>query len=305
VSDASGGFLPVELSSNPSSVTQGLGLTIYQLLVDPLHPEIAWARDDFGIYETIDGVSWRRVINSNLAFDIVVSQASPDAPFALVGNDSINFMIFHRDCSQPTCYWIANVIDSNIQAIAMDRFHGNRLYGASVASYVNNQFNGNDISYSLDGGRSWIALGHLQSDSVVKKMVVSEANPEDIVALTMHMNVCCFTTNSLVLSWRVYLSQDAGITWHEWSPNTGFSDWPAPSLISGGLGTFFYGNYDGLFARSINDDAWHLVGLQWEAVSGLSVYSSREPYLLATTNTGLWKLDLPEIHTFWFPVINN
>jgi hypothetical protein len=149
----------------------------------------------------------------------------------------------------------------------------------------------NVVLRSLDGGKTWQVVFRRSYYGVIRKIVIDPRNPQNRF----------IQFDSQV----VFRSTTGGQSWQSWSEGIPLSKPSefAASLVSdghGGVYTFFWGVYH----RSMNNPAWTMIFNNLDISSG-DIWRGSAPFLVTVGSSGVWRLDLPPIHTFWLPRVGN
>jgi photosystem II stability/assembly factor-like uncharacterized protein len=275
-------------------------LEIHKLLVHPLHPEFAWAATSNGIYETTNGLDWQLGLSIGSAFDLAVSKAAPDQPYAALLDSSYNQpYIAQRLCKEPhfTCNWYINPINTgqlSIDVIKVDPVDPARLLSdGAVNTSVSKAI---AIFQSLDSGTTWQRIGLIDVYAALGDLAIAPRNNQVMAASLEN-----FQSQK---NW-VFRSLNGGVTWEDWS--TGLPAWfgwdEKLPLVMDELGSSYLGTSDGVYRRLPSQSAWVQYGLQGYSIRALFYRPGPAPMLLAAGKDGLWRLDLPPIRWTWLPLV--
>ncbi len=300
--NSAGGFRPISLYETQTNIPIQWYpiLEIHKLLVHPLYPEIAWAATSNGIYETTNGTDWQLGLSFGTAYDLAVSKAAPDQPYAALFDVQNNIpYVAQRRCVNPPlpCSWFANPINTgqfSIDVIKVDPVDPARLLADGVVYTADSKAIA--IFQSLDSGKAWRQIGLIDVYAVLDDLVIAPQNKRVMAASLVN-----YQTSNIM----VYRSLDGGVTWENWSTGLpAWFDWDDKlPLAMDELGSAYLGTSDGVYRRLPSQPAWVSYGLQGYSIRALVYHTGPAPMLLAAGGGGLWRLDLPPIRWTWLPLV--
>lgn len=260
---------------------------IETIAVSPISASVAYAGGNDGLFVTDNGGEWNRTTWWQPVRQVKISGAGKIYFVGSYSNQHIGYYAFYQHSPEGLTYIRDLPLNETtyLSAVASHPENTDRVFagGMSIKKL-------GTVYRSDDGGITWQAvLTNVLND--IADIQFSPFDSNKIYAVAVD---------------AVYVSGDGGDTWQRRVKGINpFLDWPLQSLVLDDFGSPFLGvSNSGVYFWENEQGIWIGDGLAGQTVYDLDSIRGTSPFLLAGTDSGVWRRPLSPVNKTWLLLIS-